>query len=285
MVFPPGNTLQPVLSIQDEILEEFRGRIDTTFAKFLEDVLEVIGRIEAGGDLTAVSAIDLRVRQRLAEALERHGFEGAVAEFQKAFAEKGLGKLVQKALKRNNVKAAFTQVDKAALEALMRTDLRKMVSVGNEFVDLVADSIVASVTGGEVQFAEYVRKVRGAALSGNLPGFFGTNPTAQVFTQANTAVAEFTQHMIGRRVTGRENQLFIFGGPADAITRPWCRERLKDNEPKTMKEIMKLPVSKTNPGGNNFVGRGGFNCRHQWWPAPKGVEVEDLENDDFKQSQ
>ena len=67
--------------------------------------------------------------------------------------------------------------------------------------------------------------------------------------------------------------LFMYVGPKDGITRPFCRKLVG-------KVLSKSQINKLNNGqgaGPVLTSGGGYNCRHSWSPVSKGfIKVMDL---------
>jgi hypothetical protein len=60
-------------------------------------------------------------------------------------------------------------------------------------------------------------------------------------------------------------ELFLFDGPMDTLTRPWCADRV--GKLFTRAEVDEV-ANDTGPNPPSAYG-GGFNCRHRWVPVPR----------------
>ena len=93
-------------------------------------------------------------------------------------------------------------------------------------------------------------------------------------TQARTKIAEFGRSInaLNADEAGLEN--FIYVGPKDGITRPFCRKLV--GKVLSKKQIIKLDNGQPSSGPPLTSG-GGYNCRHSWAPVSKGfLKVNDL---------
>jgi hypothetical protein len=93
-------------------------------------------------------------------------------------------------------------------------------------------------------------------------------------TQARTKIAEFGRSInaLNADEAGLEN--FIYVGPKDGITRPFCRKLV--GKVLSKKQIIKLDNGQPSSGPPLTAG-GGYNCRHSWAPVSKGfLKVNDL---------
>jgi hypothetical protein len=86
-------------------------------------------------------------------------------------------------------------------------------------------------------------------------------------TQARTKIAEFGRSInaLNADEAGLEN--FIYVGPKDGITRPFCRKLV--GKVLSKKQIIKLDNGQPSSGPPLTSG-GGYNCRHSWAPVSKG---------------
>ena len=98
-------------------------------------------------------------------------------------------------------------------------------------------------------------------------------------TQARLKIAEFGRSTQAVNAESAGLDLFLYVGPKDGITRPFCRKLVG-------KVLSKSQINRLNNGqgaGPVLTTGGGYNCRHSWTPISKGfVQVMDLKqtNDD-----
>jgi inhibitor of KinA sporulation pathway (predicted exonuclease) len=97
--------------------------------------------------------------------------------------------------------------------------------------------------------------------------------------QARLKIAEFGRSTQAVNAESAGLDLFLYVGPKDGITRPFCRKLVG-------KVLSKSQINRLNNGqgaGPVLTTGGGYNCRHSWTPISKGfVQVMDLKqtNDD-----
>jgi len=107
-------------------------------------------------------------------------------------------------------------------------------------------------------------KVPKADMDEFLDGLNGTQ-RRNLTTELNTSVAAFDRTV--SRIQSEEVgiDLFIYSGPFDGVTRPFCRETLTRRTPPiyTATEIDGT-LNNEVPGLDTFTFGGGYNCRHQW---------------------
>lgn len=75
----------------------------------------------------------------------------------------------------------------------------------------------------------------------------------------------------GDIVPVRDDQLYWYAGPADALVRPFCRRHLG-------KVYTKAEIDALDNGQlpHPFLTAGGYNCRHLWMPISRFSELADL---------
>jgi len=57
----------------------------------------------------------------------------------------------------------------------------------------------------------------------------------------------------------------ISGSPIISTSRDWCKSMMSKNRVYRFEDLLELPSSPENPGGNAIFYRGGYNCRHYWY--------------------
>jgi len=92
-------------------------------------------------------------------------------------------------------------------------------------------------------------------------------------TQARLKISEFGRSVQAINADQAGIDLFMYVGPKDGITRPFCRKLVG-------KVLSKSQINKLNNGqgaGPVLTSGGGYNCRHSWSPVSKGfIKVMDL---------
>jgi hypothetical protein len=93
-------------------------------------------------------------------------------------------------------------------------------------------------------------------------------------TQARLKIAEFGRSVQAVNAEQAKIDMFLYVGPKDGITRPFCRRLVG-------KVLSKSQINRLNNGqgaGPVLTVGGGYNCRHSWSPVSKGfIKVMNLE--------
>jgi hypothetical protein len=95
-----------------------------------------------------------------------------------------------------------------------------------------------------------------------LQGELGTT-LAQTLTEVDTRVAAVDRTLSITTAEEQGYELFLYDGPVDSITRPWCAERL--GYLFTLDELDEA-LNDTGPNPPSQYG-GGYNCRHRIVPV------------------
>ena len=179
---------------------------------------------------------------------------------------------------------AFTQTDVRVLSALKDMDLRRWERFGGDIVDTLHSSLMDSVVSGE-RYADTV-----AALEETLLGM-GEEPSrfeARARTLANTLTQAFDRTVTNRRAAEADVDTFVYLGPEDSLTRPFCRAVLdgggdaefgvpeKDEDPPVYALDEIEGMDNGAPGLPVMQFGGGYNCRHKFRPISKRVAEEVL---------
>lgn len=97
-----------------------------------------------------------------------------------------------------------------------------------------------------------------------------------VGTLYDTAVSIFGRQVQELKATGEPDELFLFAGPIDAKTRPFCLERAG----KVFRRAEIQTWDNGNLPGPSEIVLGGYNCRHQLVPVSAFSELVDLQGTD-----
>jgi hypothetical protein len=136
------------------------------------------------------------------------------------------------------------------LDTLVENRLAIAASFVTDYIGDVRAAVLDAVVGG--------RKVNPRELFAQAEG----RTLANLKTELNTALMAYQQvvHMEKAEKAGIE--LFLYVGPDDEVTRPFCVEHVDRiftrQEIEAMDNGQDLPV---------MIYRGGYNCRHHWRPV------------------
>lgn len=155
--------------------------------------------------------------------------------------------------------ARLNAADIDVAEALVTFDTERIEAEVLSYVtDLRSGTMRAVIAGSPERILDLEEKLSGRLL-GNLK------------TEINTAVSAFNQTLTQKKAQELGIDLFVYLGPLDDITRPFCRARV--DKVYSMAEIAKMDNGQDL---DPFIYRGGYNCRHQWRPVS-----EDLAREEF----
>ena len=93
----------------------------------------------------------------------------------------------------------------------------------------------------------------------------------QARTIYDTALSEFSRIAVTSTATGASDEAFLYSGPIDGLTRPFCLELVG-------KVYRRSEIDAMDNGqlDNTLITGGGYNCRHTWLPVPPGDDLEAL---------
>lgn len=148
------------------------------------------------------------------------------------------------------VKITFSNRDDQLLSNIIRLDLNSLRSVVNDWASRVKSEILRqTLSGRRIEFARIFEAQKQIALN-----------------EINKRTLNAVQGVYNGLVVGKavENKVksFLYEGPLDEKTRPFCRERV--GRVFTLKEIQAMDNEQGLPVITNL---GGYNCRHQFKPV------------------
>lgn len=228
---------------------------------FRRSVLQTLRNIS--GDVEQREALSQLVS--LYDVLERQGLSDKLAELTPIYVQelKTLSDLYLDIAKAN----PFSQADRETIEALITFDAGR---VGNTVRDYI----------GEVQTV-LARSV-----------LLGTEPDLTLFddledglgnhlrTELRTLTNSFARTVNAAKAKELGFNLFLYVGPEDEATRPFCAGLLSRDPPiYSLKEIDAMSERDANGQGLNVMQYGGgYNCRHRWEP----ISQEDAEAEGYR---
>lgn len=94
----------------------------------------------------------------------------------------------------------------------------------------------------------------------------------QIKTEINTAMLTFSRLIVMTQAIRLGFEKFIYNGPDDSLTRPFCKHVLEKRNPPIYKlsEINKMD---NKQGLDVKISGGGYNCRHEWRPVDDELEA------------
>jgi hypothetical protein len=224
-------------------------RIEDEFTRALENTMRQLERNMQGllDNAQQVSAVDAALaRQEIQNTLINsgyfettgrllnEGYQAAIEEAQRFYFE-SIGENFQ-----------FAETSLQRLNALKEIDLGEYAKLSNDFTTNLTRTLV-DLNFGSVDMNQAVGNLQSAVdqLNNHARTWITTGLSA-IYTQSSTMLA--TDNGISK---------FIYVGPVDTVTRPFCRNHI--NQTKTLQQWDKLDNGQILPV-SQF--RGGFNCRH-----------------------
>jgi hypothetical protein len=233
-------------------------RAQTRSVAALQDALSF-----AGGKIERTAAnrrILAGIRDRFVTELGAAGFDTAVNSF--LYSWPRVLPLFQDTL--NEIFSSFSgpkpqpmTMDFAAAAELSKTAVRTKA----ELSDAVAD--LAQTAQSKALFSRGITTM--SDLTNTLVRHTGQS-IPQAETLAATGLTKYYRQVGKLTYDAIEDgplgpQRYIYMGPNDVMTRPFCKDLLRHNHPRTMEEIKNLDNGQLP---NPFISGGGYNCRHQW---------------------
>jgi hypothetical protein len=207
---------------------------------------------------TALAARALGLRRELRQMLKDAGYDRLAA----AGTNRGLDRMAL-AVERTRLAAQvskFTSRDATRIQALKELARLDLLAQGDEVATAVWRSVVQGV---------YSQR-KPADILDDLATVLDKS-LAEVGTLYDTSVSIFTRSLELLKSTGEDDERFLYAGPIDAKTRPFCLQHV--GKVYTREEIEDLDNGQT---GSTFLTAGGYSCRHQWVALSKFSELQDL---------
>ncbi len=203
-----------------------------------------------------------RVAQELQGVLEEAGYgtliADALAEMGELARFQGLGQTRVARVQREAAWSAET------LDAFHDLKLRELLEVPDAVLRRVEQTLLRGIVGAQDR-AELLNELV-EQLELTLP---------QVRTIYDTALSEFSRIAVVSTTPGRPEDAFLYEGPIDGLTRPFCLERVG-------KVYSRAAIDAMDNGqlDNTLITAGGYNCRHTWVPVAEGSELAPLADQD-----
>lgn len=228
----------------DAQIEAFVSRLE----RFLDDNLSgVIDKIKSGKQSGAETA---KILGSIFTELERAGLTKEIAKAKTIFAEEL--RFIRDEFTEKDFEKPLTEADSALVNALIDNSLDKIaVVIQEKGLNIQATVMQQVLTGEEVDYKK-LKKIVGSTLGSNIQ------------TEINTSVMSFNRTVTVNKAIELGFDLFVYIGPDDDVTRPFCKELLDRNPPIYTKA--EIDGKKNGQGLAVFTSGGGYNCRHQWRP-------------------
>ena len=269
--------------LADALVADFGADLRRALKQLNSRVSLLIGRLKVDDNDRLVSdQINLtraiNARQEIINVFERAGYSDSVKNLIGGYDD--LSVLVKQGLALGGAAVSFTQVDISAIQALKQLDFQRWSRFGDEIIGIGHEQLVGSVIG----------TANVGTLSDAIAGLLTGEGTADSLidsradTIANTLTQAFDRTLTMRKSEEAGIDTFIYLGPDDQVTRPFCKAVLDG------KGSSDFNIPKSDGGlytrdqiddmDNGVAGLpvmefgGGYNCRHKFAPLSKRVAKE-----------
>ena len=239
------NSVRKIASSADEVV----GALETTM-KALEKKL-----VRQFADLTLTQQVDTALaRAQIEEILVREGLYERIGGLLNEEYQKALETSYEQYLRLYPKKAfQFSGDSLSRLQAVQALDLETFGGVASDLANELTKAVIQYQYGS-------------ASRDGLLEAITSKVETADrhLKTQFQTALFGYYQEANNRIAEDAGLDLFVYVGPDDDLTRPFCQDVLADERQEkgwTQEEIMALD---NGTGLPVFQYGAGWNCRHVW---------------------
>jgi hypothetical protein len=149
-----------------------------------------------------------------------------------------------------NRKLVLNDVDLDVAESLINFKADIVQGKVTQYIYNINDAVLSSVFGGETPDIDQVLETYGSRTASNIQ------------SEINTGVAGFNRTVTFKKAQDLGLDKFVYLGPLDKITRPFCRKVV--GKVFTINEIKAMD---NGQGLDVMTYGGGYNCRHQWRPV------------------
>lgn len=245
MPTPEQQLVKQRINATDDDIELFVLRLEKFLGKNLRGILKGIDT----GSNNALNAASILGNIR--SALEAAGLKDEIAAIDKIYG-KQLDLVAQTFKEVKEAGQIYSEADVKTVEALINFDESVIANKVYQITDSLSSTVMRQV-------------ISGAKIDVNsLVDDFGGTTANQIKAELNTATAGFYTSITQAKAKELDVDFFAYVGPDDAITRPFCDERV--GKIFTRAQIAKWDNGTKLPAD---IYRGGYNCRHALVPMSK----------------
>lgn len=221
--------------------------------RFLDTALEeVVGEMMDGNSDPALAL------GGLLDAIKKKGLKGELAELATIY--KGELKKVQSQYKEVGISSSYRAINTDTLNALIKFKVEDIQNKSLGVIGELRPKILEQVIMGQAIDLEPLKKIVESRLFN------------QIKTELRTATLTFNRTVTVSRAKELGYEKWIYIGPDDDVTRPFCQDLLSREPPiYTTDEIEEMD---NEQGLDVFTSCGGWNCRHNWRPVSEEFEAE-----------
>lgn len=230
------------VSATDSQIESFILRLERFLSKNLDDILDDV----AQGKTLGLEAAN--ILGGLLSELKARGLDKEVGKIRTIYAEEL--RFIKDELAEIGFDNPFSDTDKQIIDALIETQTSRATNQLEKFGIDIQSQLIGQVITGQQPDLKGIKETLTPRLEANIR------------TELNTAVMAFNRTVTAKKAEELGIELFLYVGPDDRITRPFCDKLLNKNPPiYTRSEISAL---NNGQGLDVFTYGGGYNCRHHW---------------------
>lgn len=235
-------------SASDAQIKAFTDRLDKFLFRYLSQLL---GPIEQSPQKQAEAA---QILGSLESSLRELGLTDELNKLEIVYGTQI--KRIRDLFEATGVRKVFSDIDVQIVKNLIDFDISAVANQVTNYVGDVRSTMMRSVLAGETPDFAAMHDTLGTRLASNLDA------------EINTLTAGFSRAVTVGKAKELGFDLFVYIGPDDKVTRPFCRHVLEKDPPiYTTAEIQALNGRSDAPEGLDvFAYGGGYNCRHDWRP-------------------
>ena len=238
------------LKATDSQVQIFRLRLEKTLTKAFTQVVEDL----QGGDISALDAA--KRLSGLETDLANAGLKDELDKLREIYADQL--SFIQEKLSAAGLDPEFSYLDKSIVRTLSTFDENSIAQQVSASVDDISGPIMRTViTGQDIDSSIYSDDID--SLGRNLE------------TDVNTSVLTFARTVTVAKAIDSGLDLFIYIGPDDKVTRPFCQQVLEGTYPGLERDapiysIDEIQKMDNEQGSDVLTTCGGWNCRHEFAP-------------------
>lgn len=156
--------------------------------------------------------------------------------------------------------AGFTNVPDEFVKFIQGRTYEHLSFLGKQAVEKIDATLLEMIVGGHsrgAMLAELKSEITGSYPWGKKQGLFKWHAGTYVRTASQRTAQMFMNYQAERY----ELNDFLYTGPLDANTRPFCRRLMVSGRTYTRAEIDRMNNRQTR---DVYATCGGYNCRHKW---------------------
>lgn len=217
-----------------------------SLARFLEKNISSIAAGIREGKRGAIEAAS--VLNRLEQEIVAAGLPDVIAKVARLHAAEL--QFIKDEFEEIGIKKVLADIDRAVIETLIEFDTSRVATHVQAYLGDVKATMMRSIIGGQ------------SVDTPTAIDAFTPKLEASIKTELNTSLSAFNRSVTKRKAKELGLEKFIYLGPDDSITRPFCRERVGNIY--TLDEIDSWDNDTDLPAD---IYLGGYNCRHQLRPV------------------